>query len=94
MRFNPEKCAIPDKRMQPFIDSNEIWNYINNTTVSDERVQQIINKSLNKERLTLEETAVLVNANTPEQVEMIKNGARTLSLREPHCSFCTTLHWQ
>ncbi len=78
MRFNPEKCAIPDKRMQPFIDSNEIWNYINNTTVSDERVQQIINKSLNKERLTLEETAVLVNANTPEQVEMIKNGARTL----------------
>jgi 2-iminoacetate synthase len=78
MRFNPEKCAIPDKRMQPFIDSNEIWNYINNTEVTDERVQQIINKSLNKERLTLEETAVLVNANDPDQVEMIKEGARKL----------------
>lgn len=78
MRFNPEKCAIPDKRMQPFIDSNEIWNYINNTIVTDERVQQIINKSLNKERLTLEETAVLVNANAPEQIEMIKEGARKL----------------
>ena len=78
MRFNPEKCAIPDKRMQPFIDSNEIWNYINNTKVTDERVQQIINKSLNKERLTLEETAVLVNANNPDQIEMIKEGARKL----------------
>jgi len=78
MRFNPEKCAIPDKRMQPFIDSNEIWNYINNTEVTDERVQQIINKSLNKERLTLEETAVLVNANNPDQIEMIKEGARKL----------------
>lgn len=78
MRFNPEKCAIPDKRMQPFIDSNEIWNYINNTEVTDERVQQIIDKSLNKERLTLEETAVLVNANKPEQIQMIKDGARRL----------------
>ncbi len=78
MHFNPEKCAIPDKRMQPFIDSNEIWNHINNAVVTDERVQQIIDKSLNKERLTLEETAVLVNANTPQQIEMIKNGAREL----------------
>lgn len=78
MRFNPEKCAIPDKRMQPFIDSNEIWNYINNTEVTDERVQEIINKSLSKERLTLEETAVLVNANKPEQIQMIKDGARKL----------------
>ena len=78
MQFNPEKCAIPDKRMQSFIDTKEIWDHINNTEVTDERVQQIIQKSLNKERLTLEETAVLVNANTPEQIETIKNGARTL----------------
>ncbi|HPE86902.1 MAG: [FeFe] hydrogenase H-cluster radical SAM maturase HydG [Bacteroidia bacterium] len=78
MRFNPEKCAIPDKRMQPFIDSDEIWNYLHTTEVTDERVEQIINKSLNKERLTLAETAVLVNTNTPKQIEMIKNGARKL----------------
>lgn len=78
MQFNPEKCVIPDERKKSFIDSQEIWDYINNTEVSNERVQQIIQKSLNKERLTLEETAVLVNANTPEQIKTIKDGARKL----------------
>ncbi len=78
MRFNPEKCAIPDEPMKPFIDPDEIWGYLNNTRPTKERVREVIAKSLNKQRLTLEETAVLINANDPESIEAIKNGAREL----------------
>jgi 2-iminoacetate synthase len=79
MKFNPEKCSIKDERMKSFIDPDEIWGHLNNTAKpSRERVEEVINKSLGKERLTLEETAVLINADDPELIEMIKNGARTL----------------
>lgn len=78
MKFNPEKCAIPDEPMKPFIDPDEIWGYLNNTRPTKERVREVIAKSLNKQRLTLEETAVLINADDPESIEAIKNGAREL----------------
>lgn len=81
MKFYPEKCSIEDKRMQPFIDPNEIWNYINTTSSTKERVRDIIKKSLEKQRLTLEETAVLVNTTDPELIEEIKQGARSLKER-------------
>jgi 2-iminoacetate synthase len=78
MKFNPEKLKIPDQRMKPFIDAEEIWGYINNASASKSRVREIIAKSLDKNRLTLEETAVLINANDPELVEEIKQGAKNL----------------
>ncbi|MGF1586396.1 MAG: [FeFe] hydrogenase H-cluster radical SAM maturase HydG [Bacteroidales bacterium] len=78
MKFYPEICSIKDQRMKPFIDPDEIWNLINNTVSSPERIRQIISKSLNKERLTMEETAVLINADDPELIEEIKEGAREL----------------
>ncbi|PID93493.1 MAG: [FeFe] hydrogenase H-cluster radical SAM maturase HydG [Bacteroidetes bacterium] len=78
MRFRPEKCTIPDRRMQPFIDAEELWNHLHNAKATDEKIAQIIAKSLDKQRLTLAETAILVNANKPEQIEMIKEGARKL----------------
>jgi 2-iminoacetate synthase len=78
MKFNPEKLRIPDQRMKPFIDANEIWDYINNSHASKSRVREIIAKSLDKNRLTLEETAVLINADDPELVEEIKQGAKNL----------------
>ncbi len=78
MIFNPEKCSIKDQRMQPFIDPDEIWNHINNTLATKERVREVIAKSIDKNRLTLEETAVLINATDPELVEEIKQGARDL----------------
>ena len=31
MQFNPEKCRIPDEPNRPFISSEEICDYINNT---------------------------------------------------------------
>jgi 2-iminoacetate synthase len=78
MKFNPEKLKIPDQRMNPFIDSEEIWEYINKSSASKSRVRDIIAKSLDKNRLTLEETAVLISAGDPELVEEIKQGAKTL----------------
>ena len=81
MKFYPEKCAIKDQRMIPFIDPDEIWNHINNTESTPERVREVIAKSLNKERLTLEETAVLINAKDPELIEEILQGARDLKTK-------------
>ncbi len=81
MIFTPEKCRIPDQRMKPFIDPEEIWDLINKTVPEKNRVREIIQKSLNKQRLTLEETAVLINATDPELIEEIKEGARELKKR-------------
>jgi len=81
MKFNPEKCSIEDKRMQPFIDPDEIWNYINTVKPTPERVKDVIKKSLDKQRLTLEETAVLVNTTDPDLIDLIKDGAKTLKER-------------
>lgn len=64
--------------MQPFIDPDEIWDLINKSHPTPERVREIIAKSLDKNRLTLEETAVLVNTTDPELVSEIKAGARKL----------------
>jgi len=78
MKFKPEVYNIPDERMKPFIDPEEIWGYINNAKPTKERVREIIAKSLDKHRLNLEETAMLVNTTDPELVEEILQGARTL----------------
>lgn len=81
MQFHPEKCRIPDEPNKPFIDPDELWDYINNTKSTSESVRGIVQKSLNKNRLTLEETAVLINTTDPELVEEIKEGARELKRR-------------
>lgn len=78
MKFTPETYRIPDKPMTSFIDSEEIWNYIHTTISTKEKVREIIAKSLSKKRLNLEEVAVLINADDPELIEEIKEGAKTL----------------
>lgn len=81
MKFTPEKYSISDERMTPFIDPDEIWKLINTTISTPERVRQLITKSLDKHRLTMEETAVLINTTDPVLVEEIKEGARELKRR-------------
>ena len=77
--YSPQKYIIEDLPVKSFIDEKEIWDCINsNQNPSPERVREIINKALNKKRLSLEETAILVNTTEPELVEEIKNGAKTL----------------
>ncbi|MDP3312551.1 [FeFe] hydrogenase H-cluster radical SAM maturase HydG [Lutibacter sp.] len=78
MKFIPQKYALPDVPMKPFIDENEIWNFIQSTISTKEEVQKVIAKSLSKQRLSLSEVAVLVNATDKESIEAIKEGARTL----------------
>jgi len=78
MRFSPEKLSIPDQRMKPFIDPDEIWDLINNTRSDKIRVRDVIAKSLDKHRLTLEETAVLVNSVGTGLFDEIRDGAREL----------------
>jgi 2-iminoacetate synthase len=81
MRFSPEKLCIPDQRMKPFIDPDEIWNLINTIKPEKQHVRDIIAKSLDKQRLTLEETAVLINSVGTDALDEIKQGARELKQR-------------
>ncbi|MHC1775801.1 MAG: [FeFe] hydrogenase H-cluster radical SAM maturase HydG [Lentimicrobium sp.] len=67
--------------MKPFIDPQELWDYIINTPSDMDSVRAVIAKSLDKKRLTLRETAILINATDPVLIEEIKEGARELKKR-------------
>lgn len=78
MIYDPQTYAIEDKAMHPFISEKEIEQILDGAQSTREEVREIIAKSLSKKRLTMQETAVLVNATDPELVEEIKAGARKL----------------
>lgn len=78
MKFTPQKYRLPDVSMQPFIDDDEIIQILGEAKSDREKVTEVITKSLNKNRLSLFETAILLNTEDPELVELIKDGARTL----------------
>ena len=78
MHFTPEKLKIADQRMKPFVDPEEIWDILNTTKPEKGRVRDVIAKSLDKHRLTLEETAVLVNSVGTDLFDEIREGARKL----------------
>jgi len=78
MKFTPEKLKIKDQRMKPFIDAGELLDFINKAKPERARIREIIGKSLDKQRLTLAETAILTKAEDPELIEEIKQGARIL----------------
>jgi len=78
MKFTPEKYKIPDEPMVPFIDNGEIEDFL--ATINPERamVRDVIQKSLSKNRLSMNETAILLNASDPALIEEIKEGASHL----------------
>jgi 2-iminoacetate synthase len=78
MKFRPTEYKIKDESMKPFIDRQEIDEILENTVSTPERVREIIAKSQAKNRLSLEETAVLIKADDPVLIEEIKEGAREL----------------
>ncbi len=78
MKYHPEKYAIADEPMKPFIDNDEIEYFLANAKSDKNSVREVIQKSLNKNRLSLQETAILLNADEPELVEEIKDAARQL----------------
>ncbi len=78
MKFITQQYRIPDAPMQPFIDPEEIHDILNNAKPDRALIKDIIEKSLSKNRLSMQETAVLTNTTDPDLVEMIKDGARKL----------------
>jgi 2-iminoacetate synthase len=64
--------------MQPFIDDQEIWSYLEGAKPTMEQVEAVIARSMAKNRLSLSETAILLQATEPEMIEKIKAGARSL----------------
>jgi len=64
---------------EAFIPHEEIFELLEKTRNPDrKRVEEIVSKSLEKERLSCEETAFLLNAEDPQLVEMILQAAREL----------------
>jgi len=65
-----------------FIPESEIWTLLEETKNPDRaRVMEILEKSLNKNRLEPEEVATLLNVEDPELLEEIFHAARTLKER-------------
>lgn len=78
MQFTPEKYRIEDRPMEPFIDADEIESFLKEAKPNKDEVEAIIQKSLDKQRLNLQEVATLLQADDPELIEHIKEGAREL----------------
>jgi 2-iminoacetate synthase len=81
MIFRPQNYKIADKAMQPFIDVDEINGFLKTANTDKGYIREVINRSLEKNRLTLAETAALVKTTDTELIEEIKEGARQLKER-------------
>jgi 2-iminoacetate synthase len=78
MLYKPQQYVIPDQRMIPFIDAHELWTFLGQANTEKAHIRDIIHKSLDKNRLTLSETASLIQTSDPSLIEEIKEGARRL----------------
>ncbi len=79
MIFTPQQYTIPDEAGVPFLDPAEIDAALARTkNPSLAAVEAVVARSLAKNRLTLEETATLLNASSAEAVAAIREGARRL----------------
>ena len=78
MKFAPQRYTIEDVPEQPFIDVREIEEKLANNNPDKKQVEDIIAKSLAKNRLNMDEVAILLNATDKDLVEQIKQGAREL----------------
>lgn len=73
---------IDTEGLKSFIPEGEIFDWLEKTKrPTPERVRAVIQRSLDKNRLNPEEMAVLINAESPELVEEIFEGARELKER-------------
>lgn len=78
MKFKPQKYSIEDASQKPFLDVDEIENFLKTAPHEAAEIRRIIEKSLNKERLNLSEVASLINVTDPSLIQEIKEGAKTL----------------
>jgi len=78
MIYDPQTYAIADEPMKPFISGEEISGMLGAAESNKNRVREIIARSLQKKRLTMQETAVLLNTTDPGLIAEIREGARRL----------------
>ena len=78
MKFTPEKYNLPDIPMMPFIDVEEIEAFLAGPKTCKEEVEAVVAKSLNKQRLSLQDTATLIKADDSQSISIIKQAARRL----------------
>jgi 2-iminoacetate synthase len=78
MKFTPQKYRIVDEPMKPFVDVGEIEELLQYARPDKTIIRDIIAKSMDKHRLSLAETALLLNANDPGLIDEIKEGANKL----------------
>lgn len=77
--FTPEKYSIEDCKQVPFIDANEIRQILTDfRSPTPLQVNEVIDKSLGKKRLSLQDVSILLNADSDESIDKIKNAAKAL----------------
>lgn len=79
MLFNPQKYQIEDCVGKSFISVEEINSLLRQTeNPSYEQVEEIVAEALGRKRLTLQQTATLLNTSDPRSIELIFESARRL----------------
>lgn len=74
MIFNSQKYAIEDRAEQPFIDSDEIHNFLK-VTSTDQQIDSVISYAKAKNRLSLADVAVLLNAPKKARTKILEAAA-------------------
>ncbi|MDO4528621.1 MAG: [FeFe] hydrogenase H-cluster radical SAM maturase HydG, partial [bacterium] len=77
MKMNPNEIQLPADAVD-FIDDAKLEALVAGMKEDADAVRAVIAKSMRKEALTVEETAVLLAAESPELVEEIFEAARQL----------------
>lgn len=79
MLFNPQKYRIEDRKQEPFIDPDELREILEATrNPSREDVERVIAASMSRQRLSLAQTAILLNATGVENEKLIFEAAHRL----------------
>ncbi|MCD7962674.1 MAG: [FeFe] hydrogenase H-cluster radical SAM maturase HydG [Rikenellaceae bacterium] len=79
MIFNPQNYTIKDIPGVPFIDKDEIISILNRTVrPTFSHVEDIVSKSLNGERLSMEDAANLIKADDERSTELILDSAKQI----------------
>jgi len=76
--YDPQIYSVADEPMKPFISGFEIRRILDETKGDRHTVRDVISKSLSKCRLSMRETAALLNCTDQDLIEEIKEGARML----------------
>lgn len=78
MKFQTQTYSIPDEIEKAFINVDEIENILNNTILSERKLDEVLARALSKQRLSMHDVAVLLKADEPHQLEKIFRTAHYL----------------